>query len=183
MKTDLSTYNNAWYQPGSMLKRLLWYLVNALVLNNSLVLSSSFKVFCLRRFGAKIGKGVVIKPRVNIKYPWHLVIGNHCWIGEQVWIDNLDRVSIGDHVCISQGAYLGCGNHNYKLPSFDLMVAPITLEEGSWVGAKSIVGPGVTLKSHSVLALGSIATKDLEAYHIYRGNPAIKVKPRVVSSS
>lgn len=131
-------------------------------------------------FGAKIGRNVVIKPKVNIKYPWKLSVGNHCWIGESVWIDNLDQVIIEDNVCLSQGAFLICGNHNYKTSSFDLMIAPITLKQGSWVGAKSIVGPGVTLESHAVLSLGSVASASLEAFSIYRGNPAIKIKERVI---
>ncbi|WP_417371153.1 WcaF family extracellular polysaccharide biosynthesis acetyltransferase [Gelidibacter japonicus] len=180
MKTDLSKYNNSWYQPGSKVKRLLWYFINELFLKCSLNPSSGLRIFWLKCFGAKIGEGVVIKPGVNIKYPWKLTIGNQCWIGEGVWIDNLDQVTLEDHVCISQGAFLLCGNHNYKLSSFDLMTAPIILKEGSWVGAKSIVGPGVTMKSHSVLSLGSITTNNLEAYGVYRGNPAVKIKEREI---
>ncbi len=182
MKTDLSTYNNDWYNPGSSIKRFLWYFVNELFVRNPLNPSSSLKISVLRMFGAKIGNEVVIKPKVNIKYPWKLTIGNNCWIGESVWIDNLDEVILEDNVCLSQGAFLICGNHNYKTSSFDLIVAPITLKEGSWVGAKSIVGPGVTLGSHSVLALGSVASANLEAFAIYRGNPALKIKERVILS-
>src|SRR5690606_31591615 len=145
MNTDLSTYNNSWYQPGGALKRFLWYFANELVLRNALNPFSGMKVYVLRLFGAEIGDNVTIKPKVNIKYPWKLKIGNHCWIGEHVWIDNLENVTIEDHVCISQGAFLICGNHNYKKSSFDLIVSPIVLKEGSWIGAKSIVGPGVTV--------------------------------------
>lgn len=178
MKTDLSKYDNSWYQPGSKMKRLLWYVVNELFLRNPLNLSSGLKIFWLRLFGATIGNGVVIKPHINIKYPWKLTVGNHCWIGENVWIDNLDQVTLENHVCISQGAFLICGNHNYKTPGFELMIAPIVLKEGSWVGAKSTVGPGVIMETHSVLALGSVASTTLEAYGIYRGNPALKIKER-----
>lgn len=180
MKTDLSTYDNRWYQPGSSIKRITWYFVNELFLRNSLNPSSGFKVFLLRLFGAKIGHHVVIKPRVNIKYPWKLSIGNDCWIGESVWIDNLAEVTVESNVCISQGAFLICGNHNYKRSSFDLIVLPIVLKEGSWVGAKSIVGPGVTMQEHSVLSLGSVASSDLEAFTIYRGNPAVSIKMRSI---
>lgn len=180
MKTDLSTYDNRWYQPGSNIKRITWYFVNELFLRNSLNPSSGFKVFLLRLFGAKIGHHVVIKPRVNIKYPWKLSIGNDCWIGESVWIDNLAEVTVESNVCISQGAFLICGNHNYKRSSFDLIVLPIVLKEGSWVGAKSIVGPGVTMQEHSVLSLGSVASSDLEAFTIYRGNPAVSIKMRSI---
>lgn len=141
---------------------------------------SGFKRFILRMFGAKVGKGVVIKPCVNIKYPWKLTIGNNVWIGEQVWIDNLDQVTIGANSCLSQGAFLLCGNHDFKSSSFDLWVKPIILEEGVWIGAKSIVCPGVIVGSHAVLQVGSVATHNLEANGIYAGNPAVRVKDRVI---
>lgn len=178
METDLSTYNNKWYKPGSHLKRFLWYFINELFLKNRYNPSSSIKLFWLKCFGAKIGNGVVVKPSVNIKYPWKLKIGNHCWIGEEVWIDNLEEVTIGDHVCLSQGAFLICGNHNYKSTAFDLIVKPIHIESGAWIGSKSIVGPGVTVGSHAVLSLGSVASNNLDSFSIYRGNPAIKIKSR-----
>ncbi|WP_053990060.1 WcaF family extracellular polysaccharide biosynthesis acetyltransferase [Mangrovimonas sp. TPBH4] len=180
LKTDLSTYNNDWYQPGNPLKRLSWYVVNALFFVNPLNLSSGLKVLLLKMFGAKIGKGVVIKPGVNIKYPWKLTIGDFSWIGEKVWIDNLGEVTIGSNVCVSQGVMLLCGNHNYKKPSFDLIVGNITVEDGAWVGAKSVVCPGIVLKEHSVLAVNSVATRDLGANGIYQGNPAVLVRNRII---
>ncbi len=132
----------------------------------------------LRLFGARLGQGVIIKPAVNIKYPWLLSVGNHVWIGEQVWIDNLAPVTIGDHACLSQGAMLLTGNHNYQTPTFDLIIKPIVLENGAWVGAKALVCPGVTVYAHAVLAAGSVATRPLESYTIYQGNPAVAVRPR-----
>lgn len=180
-KTDLSLFSNKDYQPGSMVKRLVWYLVNRVFINTSILFPSSFKPSMLRLFGAKIGKGLVIKPKVNIKYPWFLEIGDHVWIGEEVWIDNLTLVKIESNVCISQGAMLLTGNHNYKKSSFDLITGQITLEDGVWIGAKSVVCPAVTCHSHSVLAVGSIATKDLEPYTIYQGNPAQPIRKRIIS--
>lgn len=178
--TDLSKFRNNWYNPGNRFKRLFWFLVNAVFLQNPILPFSSLKVFLLRTFGAKIGKNVVVKPNVNIKYPWNLSIGDNTWMGEKVWIDNLGKVSIGKNVCLSQGSFLLCGNHNYKKETFDLMIKEINLEDGVWIGAKATVCPGVTCKSHSVLSVGSIATSDLEAYSIYQGNPAVKIKERVI---
>ena len=178
MKVDLSKYNNSFYNQGSFLKRTTWYFVNLFILKSGIFPFYSLKTFLLRLFGAKIGKGVVIKPHVNIKYPWLLEINDYCWIGENVWIDNLDQVSIGSNVCVSQGALLLCGNHNFSKPQFDLIVKPIILEDGAWVVAMSVVCGGVTLHSHSVLSVSSVATSSLEAYGIYRGNPALKVKTR-----
>ncbi len=126
----LDQYNNNWYKPGSILKRLVWYFVNLIFIKNPWNPFVGLKRVILRFFGAKIGKGVVIKPSVNIKYPWKLEIGDHVWVGEGVWIDNLGMVKINDHVCVSQGALLLTGNHNYKKTSFDLIVEDITLKEG-----------------------------------------------------
>ena len=181
MKVDLSTYNNKEYHSGNVLKKLIWYYVNLIVFQSGLFPIYIIKTFLLKLFGARIGKGVVIKPHVNIKYPWLLEIGNHVWIGEQVWIDNLAKVTIGDNVCISQGALLLCGNHDYKKTSFDLMVKPILIEEGAWVGAKSTVCGGVIVQSHAVLSVGSVATSSLGAFGIYSGNPAVKIRDRVLS--
>ena len=180
-KTDLSVYDNKWFRPGGgALKRLLWYFCNVLLLKNGWNPCNGLKVAALRAFGAKVGSGVVIKPCVNIKYPWNLEIGDFTWIGEEVWIDNLVKVRIGSNVCISQGAMLLCGNHNYKRRTFDLMVGEITVEDGAWIGAQCVVCPGVKMASHAVLTVGSVASRDCEAYGIYRGNPAVKVKDRVM---
>lgn len=180
-KVDFSVYDNSWYNPGgTSLKRVLWYFANILFLMNPLNPISSVKVTLLRCFGAKIGKGVVIKPSVNIKYPWNLLIGDYTWIGENVWIDSLVQVTIGSNVCVSQGAMLLCGNHNYKKSTFDLMVGKIVLEDGCWVGAQSVVCPGVTLHSHAVLGVASVANKNLDAYTIYQGNPAQMVRKRII---
>lgn len=153
-------------------------LCSALFFQHSLAILNGLKVRLLSAFGAKVGKGVLIKPGVHIKFPWKLSIGNHVWIGEKAWIDNLAPVTIADHVCISQEAYLLTGNHNYKKATFDLMTQPIVLEAGSWIGARSVVCPGVTVGAGAILTVGSVATKDLEANGIYQGNPAVKIRAR-----
>ena len=179
--TDLSRYNNSWYNPdGNSLKRLFWYLINVLFFINPLNPFSWIKITLLRLFGAKIGKNIVIKPSVSIKYPWKLSIGDYTWIGEHVWVDNLAQVTIGSHVCISQGSMILCGNHDYKSQTFDLIVKPVTLEDGVWIGAKSVVCPGITIKTHSVFSVGSVASTDTDPYCIYRGNPAINMKKRII---
>ncbi|MCK5907632.1 MAG: WcaF family extracellular polysaccharide biosynthesis acetyltransferase [Flavobacteriales bacterium] len=180
-KTSLENYTTGDFKIGrGKIIQLLWYITNVLFLINPLNPISSLKVFLLKIFGAKMGKGVVVKPGVNIKYPWKLTVGNHVWIGENVWIDNLDEVKIGDNSVLSQGAMLLCGNHNFKKSSFDLITKPIVLEEGVWIGAKCTVTGGVVCKSHSVLAVNSVASINLDAYSIYRGNPAERIKSREI---
>ncbi len=176
---DLSKYNKKNYKPGAgLFKRCLWYLINAIVLNSWFFPSSALKCAVLRAFGATIGTGVVIKPRVNIKYPWFLSIGDYSWIGEGVWIDNLTWVHIGSNVCISQEVYLLTGNHDYKDPHFGLMVNSITIEDGAWIGARSIVCPGVKIGRLAVITAGSVLSSDAVQNGIYRGNPAELFKKR-----
>jgi putative colanic acid biosynthesis acetyltransferase WcaF len=177
--TDLSKFNNDWFDIGrNKIVVLLWYIINAVVFNSYLLPVSAIKRVILRFFGAKIGKGVVLKPKLNIKYPWKLHVGNHTWIGENVWIDNLDVVEIGNHVCISQGALILSGNHDYSAVSFELIVKPIKIEDGVWIGAKSIVTQGVICRNHSVLGVDSVACDDMEEYSVYKGNPAVKIRDR-----
>jgi putative colanic acid biosynthesis acetyltransferase WcaF len=176
-----SNFNNSWYYPGrNYFVRIVWYIVNSLIFNSYLFPFYQLKIRLLKLFGARVGIDVIIKPKVSIKYPWNLYIGSFVWIGENVWIDNLDQIMIGDNVCISQGAMLLTGNHDYSKNSFDLICKPITLENGVWIGAKSVVCPGVICKSHSVLTVGSIATKDLAQYFIYQGVPALPLRKREI---
>lgn len=181
-KTNLAAFNNAWYNPGPAWKRLLWHYVNAWFFRSGLLPFYGIKTTLLRWFGAKVGVGVCIKPHVSIKYPWKLEIGDHVWIGEEVWIDNLADIQIGNHVCISQGAYLLTGNHDFKKPAFDLVIGSIVLEDGVWIGAKSVVCPGITAGNHAILTVGSVANRNLEPFGIYRGNPAEKIRTRSIES-
>jgi putative colanic acid biosynthesis acetyltransferase WcaF len=179
-QTDLSAFNNKWYNPGaSVIKRALWFCFNTTFFCSRFPFSG-FKRFLLRMFGARVGKAVIIRPGANIKAPWFLEIGDNAWIGENAWIDNLAKTTIASDCCISQGAMLLTGNHDYSKTSFDLIAKGITLEKGVWIGAKAVVCPGVTCKSHSVLTVASVASSDLEAYSIYRGNPAVKVRERII---
>ena len=181
MRVELSKFNNSWFDPGrSILIRTVWHFVNAVCFQNGLLPFSRFKVMVLRLFGAKIGKGVVIKPGINVKYPWNLEIGDHSWIGEGAWLDSLVPIIIGNDVCISQGAYFCTGNHDWNDTAFGLKVKPILVEEGAWVGAKAIVLSGVTIASHSVVTAGSVIAKNTEPYMIYSGSPAVKVKERKI---
>jgi len=178
--------NNELYQTtirigASKPKQLLWYMVNIIFFKNPFNIFSGLKVSLLKLFGASLGTGVLIKPAVNIKYPWKLNIGDHVWIGEEVWIDNLSEVTIGNNVTLSQGALLLTGSHDHTSEKFDFISLPVVLEEGVWIGAKAIVFGGVTAGSHSILGMNSVAEKNLQPYIIYKGNPAVPVIERIIS--
>ena len=184
-QTDLLAYNNYPYDPEApknSFKRILWYLINAIdflrrAYYHFMVYKNGFIKVVWRENWQRGGDQAVC---TNIKYPWFLTIGNEVWIGENVWIDCLVPISIGNNVCLSQGAVLLTGSHNYKKRSFDLITGSVILEDGVWIGAGAIVNQGVVVASHAVLTAGSVATKNLDAYSIYQGNPAVKIRERVV---
>lgn len=152
---DLRLYDKVFNRGASRFKEALWVIISGLFFYSWLP-GSIWRVFLLRAFSAKIGKNVVIKPYVKVKFPWRLEIGNYSWIGEEVWIDNLDKVIIGSNVCISQGVYICTGNHNFKKESFDLITKPVIVGDGSWVCAKAILTPGAILKKNSFVRTNEI---------------------------
>lgn len=180
----LDTFNNSWYSPGgSALRRALWFFFGQPFLAARWQPLSNLRRGLLRLFGARIGKGVVIKPGVRIKYPWRLSVGDHVWIGEDCWIDNLADVSIGSHACLSQDVYLCTGNHDWSDRSFGLRPGEIVIGNGSWIGARAVLGPGVQTGDGSIAALGSVVNRAIPAWEVHAGNPAQFVRTRHLSTS
>ena len=177
----LATYDGRTFHPGrSRLWQAAWFFLGLPVLRCSWLPSSGLRVRLLRVFGAHIGKGVVIKPGVRVKFPWRLSVGNDCWLGEDCWIDNLGFVTLGHDVCVSQGAYFCTGNHDWSDPAFRETIRPITLEDGSWVGAKAVLAPGVTVGRNAVAAAGSVVLRSLPPDEIHAGNPACFQRRRCI---
>jgi putative colanic acid biosynthesis acetyltransferase WcaF len=180
-RVQLVTYDNNWYSAGrSTFWQLAWFFLGLPILRSELIPFSGIRVRLLRAFGAKVGAGVVIKPGVRVKNPWRLSVGNHCWLGEDCWIDNVGDISIGSDVCLSQGSYLCTGNHDWTDPSFGLRVGPIQIADGAWIGAKATICPAVVIHEGAVVAAGSVANRDVPAYEIHAGNPAKFVRKRVI---
>ncbi len=156
----------------------IWYLLKCTIFLSPLPWPSSFKVFLLRLFGARVGRGIVLKPRVNIHFPWKLEIGDFTWIGEEVFILNFEPVTIGSHVCISQRAFLCAGNHNARDPAFSYMNAPISVGDGAWIGACSFIAPNIKIGSEALICAGSIVTSHVGSNSVFSGNPAAQISVR-----
>ncbi len=156
----------------------VWYLLKCAFFLSPLPFPSRLKCAILRAFGARVGRGVVLKPRVNIHFPWKLSIGDYAWIGEEVFILSLEPVTIGAHCCLSQRAFICTGNHDYRRPDMAYRSQPIVIQDGAWVGAQVFVSPGVTIGTDAVVAAGSVVTRSLPAEMVCSGNPCVPVKPR-----
>ncbi|MFO0944505.1 MAG: putative colanic acid biosynthesis acetyltransferase [Planctomycetota bacterium] len=183
-EVDLSRFANPEFERGaSKATELAWLLVRKWFFENSVLPINKPRRALLARFGAKIGVGAVIKPRVRIHLPWRLTMGDHVWLGEESYILNLAPVTIGNNVCISQRAFLCTGSHDWSDPAFRLLTKPITIEDGAWVSADVFVGPGVTIGRNAVATAGSVVLHDLPPQMICSGNPCVPVKPRVIRES
>lgn len=181
---DLSAFENADFNPERGIGvRTLWYFCSVMLFEGGWLPIGSAKVSILRAFGATIGRGVVIKPNVRIKFPWRLRIGDHAWIGQGVWIDNLVEVSVGNDVCISQLCYLCTGSHDHRRSGFDLLTKPIVIQDGAWIGARSTIFQGVVVGANSLVAGGSVVVKNVEPTAIVAGNPATRIGQREVPSA
>ncbi|MER8798847.1 WcaF family extracellular polysaccharide biosynthesis acetyltransferase [Mesorhizobium sp. M0984] len=168
----LSSFQNSGFSRGrSAVVETIWLIVSA-ALVSSFVPGSTHRRIILRWFGGSIGTGVVIKPGVKIKFPWKLIIGQDCWLGEGVWIDNVEPVVIGSNTCISQGAYVCTGNHDWSALDFSLVAREVTIGSSVWIGAKAIVGPGSHIEDGVVLGMGSVATGHFTSWNVFSGNPA-----------
>src|SRR3989338_3960609 len=178
MSMDIEKYDRHGFDRGKPAwVEAIWIIIHGFLFSTWLP-GSNWRVEILRIFGAKIGMGVIIKPYIKIKFPWRLTVGDYSWIGEGVWIDNLDQVVIGSNVCMSQGEYICTGNHDYKDEAFRLMTESITIEDECWIGAFVKIAPGVIVKKKSMIALGSVVTSHTEENSIYAGNPAMRIRQR-----
>jgi putative colanic acid biosynthesis acetyltransferase WcaF len=154
---NLAAYDNSSFNPGrGTIVRIVWYFLSLLIFESGWFPVSGLKCRLLRMFGATIGQGVVIKPHVRIKYPWKLVVGDHCWIGQETWIDNLDQVTLESDVCLSQGVYLCTGSHDHRSPTFELLTAPIIIRHGAWIAARAIVLGGAVVECGEVVGAGVV---------------------------
>lgn len=176
-RQKLGVYNNSWFDRGRPIwVESLWLVVSIFVASS--LPGSAIRIWLLGLFGAVIGSGVVLKPSIKIKFPWRLSIGQHSWIGEGVWLDNLAQVDIGVDCCLSQGVYVCTGNHDWNRETFDLVTEPVSIKDGSWVGAFARIAPGVTLGEDSVVAMAGVIVGDVPEGTVYGGNPATFIKAR-----
>lgn len=161
MGRQLSKFSGRGYDKGrTRILQALWILTSC-VLFERLWCPPKVRVIILRRFGSKVGSRVLIRHGVRIHWPWKLSIGNDVWIGVDAWLLNLEPITIGSDVCISQGAFLCTGSHDAASDSFEFDNAPITVGDGAWIAAQATVLRGVTVGKDSVIGAKALVTRDV----------------------
>jgi len=158
----------------------LWWMTDFFFFKQSPQLLYGWRRFLLRLFGAKIGKGVIIRPSVTVTYPWKVTIGDYSWIGDDVVLYSLGEIEIGSNVVISQKSYLCTGSHDYDKEDFPIWSKKITIEDDCWLATDIYVAPGVTIGKGTVIGARSSVFKDLPAGKVCVGNPAVIIKERKI---
>ena len=173
-KQNLKNYKlpKNWTRGKTFFFEMLWQVFFKPIISSSFP-GTIWRKLILSFFGAKLGKSIRLSPGIKIKMPWRLSIGDYSWIGEDVWIDNLAMVKIGENVCVSQGTYFCTGNHDFKKENFNLKCAPIFIESESWIGSKVVIGPGNIIGRGSVVKMGSVITKNIPPQSIFTENKTI----------
>jgi len=157
---------------------VVWSVANALLFHFSPKPLHKWRSFILRCFGAKVGRGVHVYPRVKIWAPWNLELADGCGIGNGVILYSQGEIFIGAQTVISQGAHLCAGTHDYTLPGFPLITSPIKIGSGVWIAAEVFIHPGVTIGNGCVIGARAVVTKDMPEWMVCTGHPCQPVKAR-----
>ena len=180
MSLDIKQNRNAKkYSRKELILRVFWG-IGKVFFKYSPRICFSWRVFLLRLFGAKIGHSVHIYPSAIIYMPWNLEIGNYSAIGEDALIYNLGKVTLGNNVTISHRAHLCAGTHDYADPTLPLIKPPIVLQDNVWVCAEAFVGPNVVITEGAVIGAAAVISKNVDAWSVMAGNPAVFIKKRVL---
>jgi putative colanic acid biosynthesis acetyltransferase WcaF len=161
----------------------LWWTFEAVFVRPTPQVLYAWRRLALRLFGAKIGTRVLIRPGVRVTFPWNLVIGDYCWIGDGATLYSIGRIIVGDHTVVSQEAYLCAATHDHAELSFPLIVSPIVIEPECWIAARAFVGPGVTMGRGAVVGAGSVVLSDVPPATIVAGVPARVISRREVEQT
>lgn len=174
----LDTNESFPYSFSEYVRRALWELVQATLIRFSPRKAHRWRAFWLRAFGARLGVRCYLKNSTRVKHPWLLSVGSYSCVAEDVNVYNLGPITIGDHTCISQGAHLCAGTHDFTKPSMPLVRPPIVIGSGVWICAEAFIGPNVTVGDNSIVGARAVVNRDVPPNVIVAGNPAVVVRDR-----
>lgn len=176
-----------WFIPGvgsaftkkQKIKYLVWRCVDALFYQTTLTIFSPWRVFLLRLFGAKIGKGCYFSPKSKVLAPWNIEVGNFSSVDDYAYLRSSGKIIIGDYVSISMYAHILPGGHDIRSRGFESNATFVKIENGAFLGADSFVGRGVTIGQFSVLGSRAAAYKDIPENSVAVGMPAKVIGERI----
>jgi putative colanic acid biosynthesis acetyltransferase WcaF len=175
---DAGARHRSAYSGAEKARRMVWAVVQGTLFRLSFHTWNRWRIALLNAFGARVDRSCIVRRSVRVECPWNLTMGANSCLGDRVVAYCLGPVTLGRRVSVSQHAHLCAGSHDYTKPDLPLTRPPITIEDDAWIAADAFVGPGVTVHAGAILGARGVATRDLDSWTIYAGNPAAAVKPR-----
>jgi putative colanic acid biosynthesis acetyltransferase WcaF len=152
---------------------LLWQTIQATVFAWSPQPAYAWRRWLLKLFGAQVGAGVIIRQTARVTYPWKVVFGDHCWIGDHAEIYSLAPITIGNNAVVSQRSYICAGTHDHHDITFPLVGRPVVIGDEAWIATDCFVAPGVRIGAGSIVAARSTVIADVPDGVIVAGGPAV----------
>ena len=177
-ETAADPYLRPAFSLANRLRRMVWNTCWLLFYRASPRPFHAWRAMLLRSFGATLGPNCHFYPGARVHSPWNLLCADQVTAGDGVEIYNPAPLRLGSHAILSQGAYICGATHDYDDPGFPLLTYAMEIGAYAWVCARASVGPGVRVGEGAVLGLGSVATRHLDAWTVYAGAPAVRVKER-----
>ncbi|MFD3002775.1 WcaF family extracellular polysaccharide biosynthesis acetyltransferase [Pontibacter toksunensis] len=178
-----NTHTGASFSLRNRVGRVIWGLVYVLLFRFSPKPLHEWRAFLLRLFGAKVGHGVHVYPKVNIWAPWNLVLKDECGVANGAILYSMGAITIGMQAVVSQGAHLCAGTHDYTKSGFPLVTMPITIGDNAWIAAETFIHPGITIGEGCVIGARAVVTQDMPAWMVCAGHPCKPIKERILSGS
>jgi putative colanic acid biosynthesis acetyltransferase WcaF len=160
------------------LLRLIWSLCWTLLASWTPAPFQPIRSLLLRSFGARIHSTAVVRGSARIWWPANLSMGEHASIGPGVICYNVAPVVLEDYAIVSQRAHLCTASHDIDDPAFPLTSRAIVIGCRAWIASEAFVGPGVKVADGAVLGARAVATRDLDEWKVYAGNPARPIRER-----
>ncbi|WP_263384280.1 LbetaH domain-containing protein [Granulicella arctica] len=176
--TAADPYMRPAFSTGNRARRLVWNICWLLLYRTSPRPLHAWRSMLLRRFGATLGPNCHFYPKSKIWAPWNLICDDLVAVADGAEIYNPAPISFGSHAIISQEAYICGATHDFDDPAFPLLAYAMEVGANAWICARASVAPGVNVAEGAVLGLGSVATRNLEAWTVYAGVPAVRIKER-----
>ncbi|MCM1372611.1 MAG: putative colanic acid biosynthesis acetyltransferase [Bacteroides sp.] len=166
---------------SNKLARLVWNIFSWILFQPfGLPFFNGWRIFVLKLFGAKIGKGCIVHSSAKIWYPKNMILGERVCVGPKVDYYNPAPIDIGDKVTISQGAFLCSASHDISSLNKPLITKPIQIDQYAWICAEALVCLGVHIGEGAVVGARSAVFNEVEPWTVVGGNPAKFIKKRII---
>jgi putative colanic acid biosynthesis acetyltransferase WcaF len=137
-----------------------------------------WRLLWLKVFGARINGNPFVHQRARIQIPWNVTLHDRACLGDRANLYSLAEIEIGARAIVAQEAYLCTGSHALDDPVLPLTVAPISIGEDAFIGARAFVLPGLKIGRRAVVGACSVVTGDVPDETTVAGNPASPLPPR-----